>query len=275
MNDICLIVAFYCGKREYGQENNYENYLNLQKKILLEKVSHNLSNIIFVISRDDLGESETIVEVEGKITYFYRKNKNLSFGAWIDAMNTFEHKYYILSEDDYLFTKNNFEKILLENYLKSNSDYLVTWLQKPKGMILQSTIGILSCDKRYLFEKYNDNSHDKDNAMSSFLSRVKVSGLQDKNLIFPYSYAEFDNIIMFTNNSNDYNVDTDYSKTPHLFLNAFCFDENIDYDTNNMIVCCYQFVEKYMDKLFNTVENQILANDNETLTTLQVTDLNE
>jgi len=272
MNDICLIVAFYCGKREYGQENNYENYLNLQKKILLEKVSHNLSNIIFVISRDDLGESETIVEVEGKITYFYRKNKNLSFGAWIDAMNTFEHKYYILSEDDYLFTKNNFEKILLENYLKSNSDYLVTWLQKPKGMILQSTIGILSCDKRHLFEKYNDKSCDKDTAMRSFLSRIEVSSLQDENHIFPYWHAEINSIIMFTNKST---VDLAKNGGINAFYSNFKFDENIDYDTNNMIVCCYQFVEKYMDKLFNTVENQILANDNETLTTLQVTDLNE
>jgi len=147
MTSVCLIVCFYEGSRDGNQEENIRNYISMHI-LSLHKLKHNLNQIVFVISKDNIKTPiiDTVKKGDLNITYYYRKNQNLSFGGWVDAIQTFNYDYYILCEDDYIFTKDNFDTILLDNYIKNDCEYLVNWYEANTG--LTSTIGIIS--KNYL-----------------------------------------------------------------------------------------------------------------------------
>lgn len=249
-SNICLIVCFYKGSRDGNQECDFLNYINTHK-LSLNILQHNLSKIVFVISQDNIVHPKIIVEKNEKfnITYYYRKNKNLSFGGWVDAMKTFKHDYYILCEDDYIFTKNNFDKILLDTYIKNNSEYLVTWYQNNinknyinylNDRVGISTIGIMSKKYINLFINYNNYNYDfnKGNIMLNFLLKFKtISCLDKNNNLFPYWCHINQKICLF-----DDNYDIDYK-------NVISESENIDYD--RILLACYQFVVKNKDKIFS------------------------
>ena len=249
-SNICLIVCFYKGLRHGNQECNFLNYINTHK-LSLNNLQHNLSNIVFVISQDNIVQPKIIVEKNEKfnITYYYRKNKNLSFGGWIDAMKTFNHDYYILCEDDYIFTKNNFDKILLDTYIKKKCEYLVTWYENQNNnkkkvinynydVVGISTIGIISKKYIHLFIDYNKNNYDKCSAMSHFLRKFKtISCLDTNNNLFPYWYYETKKILLLDDN--------DYKKT----ISENTISKNIDYD--RILLACYQFVVKNKDNFFS------------------------
>lgn len=253
MNDICLIVCFYKGDREANQQDDFNNYI-YEHISSLNKLEHNLSKIIFVISQDNIKTESVITKRYGKIdiTYYYRKNLNLSFGGWVDVMLKFKHDYYILCEDDYIFTKNNFDKILLDTYNKYNVEYLVTWhecnnnkkiINYNNDRVLISTIGILSKKYIELFVNYNDNKYNKGDLMLQFLTKFKtISCLDSEYNLFPYwkcynhkispnELRHINCIVIFDNNSKEVTNENE-----------------IDY--NRILVSCYQFVVKNKDKLF-------------------------
>jgi len=249
--NICLIICFYKGLRDGNQECNFLDYINTHK-LSLNILQHNLTNIIFVISQDNIVFPKIIVEKNEKfnITYYYRKNNNLSFGGWVDAMETFNHDYYILCEDDYIFTKNNFDKILLDTYIRKNCEYLVTWYEnninkkviniKKDGLGI-STIGIMSKKYIHLFIDYNKNNYDKSNAMTHFLTKFNnISCLDTNNNLFPYWHHEKQRIVLLD--------DDDFTKTMSENTINIIY-ENIDYD--RILLACYQFVVKNKDKFFS------------------------
>ena len=243
-SNICLIVCFYKGLREGNQGCDFLNYINTHK-LSLNNLQHNLSNIVFVISQDNIVQPKIIVEKNEKfnITYYYRKNNNLSFGGWVDAMKKFNHDYYILCEDDYIFTKNNFDKILLDTYIKKNCEYLVTWYENNnnkkiidirKECLGISTIGIMSKKYIHLFIDYNKNNYEKSHAMSHFLKKFNtISCVDTNNNLFPYWDHPNQRIALWDNDDFQINIS----------------DENIDYD--RILLACYQFVVKNKDKFFS------------------------
>ena len=197
MNDCCLIVSFYDGPRR-GDQSYHKEYLKANKETL-KLLKHNLSRIVFVLASDDITKPRIVEEVNGEldgITYLYRPNKNFSFGSWVHAMNEFDHDYYILSEDDYVFVEHNFDTILIEEYEESKAEYLVVWKQTksvvdPKSKKeLMSTIGILNRETAQLrFPNYNETVKSNKKAsknMLNFINKFKTLGTLKKKRFHPY-----------------------------------------------------------------------------------------
>ena len=228
----CMVVAFYEGARDGGQEKKYTDYLNAHKNIY-DNVKHSLDAIIFVIACDNLEQERTVVN--GNIHYYYRHNRNLSFGSWVDCINSTDYDYYILCEDDYLFIKDNFDTDLLNDYKRCKSDIHVVWRQGPTGPVtgLICTIGIVSKSKvEQILNGYNLTSRHKANAMSAFLSPFpNVSST--KGTVFPYYCYRTDSTWFYVDEGGT------------------CINDYVPSGTDNIIVACYQFVEKYHNHLIS------------------------
>ena len=247
-HDICLVICFYAGPREGGQQTMFKNYLEAQRRAL-KRFRHAVTRTVFVISQDNCRREE-IREVDG-ITYYIRNNRNLSFGGWVDAMNRFNHDYYILSEDDYIFCQNNFDTIMLDDYIKKGCEYLVNWKACPRYLGLNaaagrpaglwdemiSTIGIMSSKHRDKFRGYNATSRPKGRAMQSFLGRFEtISGLDN-----------YDGFIYEFNGSKGL-IGTYYfsnSRENGVVRSRDVAIQNIDF--SKVLVCCYQFYSKNSD----------------------------
>ena len=228
MSNVCLIICFYAGTRDGDQQKHYKEYLSTQKKAL-KQFKHNLSRIVFVISQDGREEDE-VLDIDG-ITYFYRRNRNLSFGGWVDAAKKFDHDYYIFSEDDYIICKDNFDKIMLDQYNKKNCTYLLNWHGGLTG--LMSTIGMISSKFIYKLNNYNVENNGKGNAMSKFFQRLGELNNGWTSLDF------YDGFIYWVHNTrcNFYYKGLDESKWGIIEKEV-----NInDIDFSKVFVCCYQF----------------------------------
>lgn len=240
--DVCLIICFYNGEREYLQEEYYKEYIKLQKKNI-NRLKHNLKRIVFVISEDKL-EKECISENDG-ITYYYRNNKNLSFGGWIDAMFKFNHDYYIFGEDDYLFTKNNFDKILVDAYNENKTEYLVNWRQFKNstksfiGRELISTIGIISSNYKYKFKDYNKLIYNKNRAMGNFIKTFTTISSLNRNFD-NFIYWNGKKEILYSNGVKGY-IGIDISKD--------------QIDMKKLFVCCYQYYVKLTYEELKNINN--------------------
>lgn len=231
MDNISLIVAFYNGLRDSNQEQFYKEYINLHK-LSFKNLKHNLKQIFFVISEDN--RDSISYETIDNIIYIYRPNKNLSFGAWVDVMLLFNiYDYYILCEDDYIFTKDNFDTILYNSYINNNCNYLVTWRDKNYNDLnfqgeLISTIGILSKNEISLFNDFNSlNTKNKGEIMLNFLKKFnKISQLDENNNLFPYWCYELQSVYFHGLNNN--------------IINYEC-----------ILLACYQFVIEHKSLFFN------------------------
>jgi hypothetical protein len=185
MSTTCLIIAFYIGNREFCNANQAEKYMDIQMKIL-QKVKHNINKIIFVISCDSITNNELDIKEKDGITYIYKRNYGLSFGSWCEAIKYLKdsYDYYILCEDDYVFVKDNFDKILVEEYKTINAEYMITY--RNKGGL--STIGIVSNEvlknKNYLNDVKFVNNKCKD--MVIFLNKFQYESISEKYNAFPY-----------------------------------------------------------------------------------------
>lgn len=163
----CMVVAFY-----YGERTNNETIHNLMEtqKRFLRRYQHNLSRIVFAIAEDNRTNIE--IKEDNGITMFYKPNNGLSFGSWNSVVNYYkeEYDYYIFSEDDYLFCKDHFDRILINEYRKQRSPYLVTY--KLLRCNLLSTIGIISTEELKKINYMNDIvwTHDKVKSMRDFLN---------------------------------------------------------------------------------------------------------
>lgn len=122
----CLVVAF-CNTFRDGQEKHYDDYFRVQRETLA-KVKHNLDRIVFVIAEDGREDIE-IIEDRG-ITIVKKPNRFFSFGSWGAVYNIFkdQYEYYIFSEDDYVFTLDNFDTLMKQKYI---GGYLCVWKGNP------------------------------------------------------------------------------------------------------------------------------------------------
>ena len=237
----CLIVAFYNGKRTGNQELNYNNYLKIHNT-LYDKVLNKIDKIYFVIGVDNL--KHTRIEpsqTNKKIIFYYRNNKNLSFGSWVDVMNATNYDYYILCEDDYCFIKDNFDTILINEYNKYNTDYHVLW-KNERGIC---TIGIISKNKSLVLKDYNKKKYKggKGASMSSFLAYFKNISFS-RNIIFPYYCFLANSIHLYMDGDNKVSINS--KREPKKFLKLINeIEDNDKPDKRRPILCCYQYLEAY------------------------------
>lgn len=201
---VCLVVAFCESKRQGDQHLLYKQYMESQKKALLspKKTKHNLAKIVFVIA-DDECKKINIIELD-TFTLIKKPNKYLSFGSWEVAYNQYknDYDYFIFSEDDYIFTLDNFDSIMVEQYKKYNKGLLVTWKSMPEEDVWESkegisTIGIVStkelnriefnlskkCKEIYKNDDDTKMSINKHKAMKTFFSNFEnIYAIQDYNM---------------------------------------------------------------------------------------------
>jgi len=261
---VCLIVVFYAGIRDGNQQVQYNNYMNAQLK-MLSKVKNNLDSIYFVINTDNLlEETIEIDEHNPKIKRYFRNNKNLSFGGWVDVMNKTDYDHYILCEDDYVFIKDNFDTILIDEYTKYNSDYHILWRGLPVGNTdnnaiqniknngalrteLLCTIGIISKESKnkYIDKNFNNTNMDKSLAMYTFF-RSFNSISYTRNTIFPYYCYDTDGINLFINDNNEQVILVNNKTTPEEYdnLNNIITGKSPNpTNINSPILACYQYVK--------------------------------
>ncbi len=113
----------------YSNPNKKEFYKNINKlkQTLknLEKFKHQISQITIVVSVNfedfDIDYINYIKSIENKYEIIYKQNdKWLSYSSYYEAFKKFPNfDYYIMTEDDYYFCIDNFDKILI-NLLKNN-----------------------------------------------------------------------------------------------------------------------------------------------------------
>jgi len=189
MTKTCLVVAFYFGERESCKKQESLKYIDAQK-YNLKKYQHNLSEIIFVIAED--GRKKTEMKKEDGITYVYRKNKGLSFASWMKVVKMYKNQfdYYIFLEDDYCFVKDNFDKIMIDEFnrinIKEEANYVVTFI--GSGI---STIGIISSNSLKKLNYFKDMKikfhNEKGDSMRQFLDYVSpVQTINKQYNAFPY-----------------------------------------------------------------------------------------
>lgn len=261
---VCLIVVFYAGIRDGNQQVQYNNYMNAQLK-MLSKVKNNLDSIYFVINTDNLlEETIEIDEHNPKLKRYFRNNKNLSFGGWVDVMNGTDYDHYILCEDDYLFIKDDFDTILIDEYTKYNSDYHILWRGLPIGNTdnnaiqniknngtlrkeLLCTIGIISKEskKKCINENFNNTNMNKATSMCNFFKKFN-SISYSINTVFPYYCYDNDSIQLYINNNNEQANEVNNKTTPLQYddLNNIITGKSPNpTNINSPILACYQYVK--------------------------------
>lgn len=237
----CLIVAFYFGKRD--KNVTIHSLTDIQKRFL-KKYKHNLARIVFAIAEDNR-KTVTIEEKDG-ITYFYKPNRGLSFGSWHTVVSHYKDMYshYIFGEDDYVFVKDNFDQILLDQYKKkqTSTEYLVTWKSIRSGFI--STIGIVSST---VLAKYNYLNNikwttNKGQSMKIFLDTfANIKPLAKEYSAFPYwgLHGQKWDVWLF-----------DY----------ICGESSADY-LNRTLVAAVQFIDKKDNLKVPQISNALVVND--------------
>ena len=139
---INYVIAVWSGKRRGGVAD--DTYFLNKHLISLKNRSHELKQITISIAHnpeesprfkryiDNLAKE--IAGVPVKI--IRRPNDGLSYGAFVDAFylygSHFDH--YIFVEDDYVFCKNDFDKILLQMFSASpHCGYLASLIGKARN----------------------------------------------------------------------------------------------------------------------------------------------
>ena len=235
---ICLVVSFYKGPREGGHEIHFNEYLKTHKKIL-KQLKHNLSHIVFVIAED--GRENIEIDVQDDITYLFRPNRGFSFGGWIDVCRLYKesYDYYIFCEDDYYFVKDNFDKILVDEYQLYNYQYMVTWREKNahsynkfQGELI-STIGILSSKVLPAIEYFKDFPYTN--------IKERVSGWTMYHFLISFSIIgsiseKYERFIYYAGQQ-------DHSTICILDNNA---KETEELNKERVLLCCYQALSDYI-----------------------------
>ena len=125
--NVALVIAYYEDPSTIrrGGHEKAEKYYKIQKHFL-KKIKHNC-HIINVFAKEGL--SEPILKSKSeKETIIHRPNSGLSFGSYFYVTSLFrdEFDYYIFIEDDYVFVKDNFDELLVNEF---REDYTVVWLK--------------------------------------------------------------------------------------------------------------------------------------------------
>ncbi|MAH45130.1 hypothetical protein CMI37_04825 [Candidatus Pacearchaeota archaeon] len=229
---VCLVVAFYEGLRDRSQHSFGKECADLHKKFL-KKYKHNLDTVFFVFAEDGRTEVSVVENKEENITYIYRPNEKLSFGSWVDVCRMYRDKfdYYILTEDDYLFVKDDFDKIMVDQYEKHEEQYMVTWRRSPYSGGFQreeiSTTGIISkCALSQI----------------GYFESFFLSGLTSKGACMIGFLDSFSGI-----SSLDYEYDCWPYYHSQNFVNIWGYDKNLSLEANmdRVIYTSFQFSQAF------------------------------
>lgn len=117
---INYVVAAYLGDRKFMDGAflaDRWHYLRAQVE-MLRRLRHNLDQITFVINTNVPLTVPEDIKAAGVVVQ--RPNRGMSYGAWSDAYAASRGKFthYIFNEDDYLFTQQDFDRLLLDEFTK-------------------------------------------------------------------------------------------------------------------------------------------------------------
>lgn len=120
---INYVIAAYLGdRRNPDPRYDADRAFFLREHIAsLSRLKHSLSQITIVCSGGDpTGFCESLLSPTtigtARVKVIMRPNTGMSYGAWSDAFEAYrsDFSHYILTEDDYLFTHDDFDALLLE-----------------------------------------------------------------------------------------------------------------------------------------------------------------
>jgi hypothetical protein len=134
------VIATWSGERRDSFPPQQENklYYLINHLYSLKRLHHNLDQITIVApinAEEDSSFTRFLARVPRKIrntdvVVLSRENLNQSYGSYYYAHQIFgdEFKYYILIEDDYIFAKDDFDKIIINEFeAKQNCGFLCTY----------------------------------------------------------------------------------------------------------------------------------------------------
>ncbi len=155
----------------YSNPNKKEFYKNINKLKMtlnyLEEFKHQIFQITIVVAinfeDDDIDYINYLKSIENKYEIIYKQNDVwLSYSSYYEAFKKFPNfDYYIMTEDDYYFCIDNFDKILI-NLLKNNDILFIdiAEFQYIEKRIIQKNINKLKkkCyklnkKKKYIYEE--------------------------------------------------------------------------------------------------------------------------
>lgn len=117
MKTVTYIIAAYRGRRT-GQETAYDRnrdlYLHRQLDSL-QRLRHDLTEILIVLNED--GDNPITVPEQirnTRVRLLRRPNQGLSYGAFEYGVQNTDSEYVMLVEDDYQFTIDNFDHMMVE-----------------------------------------------------------------------------------------------------------------------------------------------------------------
>lgn len=140
----CLIVHYYLGeRRNVPDKYNRDRLVFLKEQIeFLKKVKHNLNKIVFTFNLEP--EHESILEeykdkipkkIQGaEVELVFRENKGISYMAWAEyiTQNIDKYDYFLVTEDDVLFTAEEFDTNLIKLFNKyDNCGFLGAVVREP------------------------------------------------------------------------------------------------------------------------------------------------
>lgn len=109
MDLINYVVTAWTGPRR--SDNTSDAYYINTHVEHLRKLKHNLDQITVVAPESP---NNYLIKKYDDITYIERPNIGISYGSFSDAYRPGKFKYHILIEDDYVFVKDDFDKILID-----------------------------------------------------------------------------------------------------------------------------------------------------------------
>jgi hypothetical protein len=140
---ICYVIATWSGERRQGNDTlviNASGYLEKHLKSL-EKLKHSIDHIVIAVPENTEEPSEFTSFIKklpsklgkSKLSILYRENIGQSYGSYSDSYERYcdKYEYFIFIEDDYHFSQNNFDSILVQLFKNcDNCGYLCSRVDK-------------------------------------------------------------------------------------------------------------------------------------------------
>lgn len=127
------MIAAYGGSRRgtnehYSKDKTYYLKNHLER---LEKLKHNLDQITVIVAKDgecpkEFNEYINDLRKDDNYVIIERVSYGQSYGSWSKGFQEYrEFDYHIFIEDDYVFTQDNFDAIMIEKFERNeNCGYL-------------------------------------------------------------------------------------------------------------------------------------------------------
>lgn len=129
------VIAAWTGPRRADPRAGFA-YLDFHLD-QLSKTPHDLSQITVVLPYSENITKKDRIRLEARrrigksnLVFMFKENRGISYGSWNHAYMQYRDSfdYYFFIEDDYVYTKNNFDTVLINIFNSSaNCGYLCTY----------------------------------------------------------------------------------------------------------------------------------------------------